>query len=136
MLGCRVRWVGNGKIGRGDAAPLSWIRPKAGYTGISVGKVDERYVMLPIHSIVDKGARKARCITFLLKTHPFQLCFGLIGRLNMHEIFQSSCFRGIPVGHVCMLNRKGPQPPLLREVELKGRVFERLMTTTGQPNLA
>ena len=32
---------------------------KAGYTGISVGKVDERYVMLPIHSIVDKGARKA-----------------------------------------------------------------------------
>ena len=33
--------------------------PKAGYTGISVGKVDERYVMLPIHSIVDKGARKA-----------------------------------------------------------------------------
>lgn len=51
----------------------------AGYTGISVGKVDERYVMLPIHSIVDKGARK---------------------------------------------------------VELKGRVFERLMTTTGQPNLA
>jgi len=30
----------------------------AGYTGISVGKVDERYVMLPIHSIVDKGARK------------------------------------------------------------------------------
>ena len=71
MLGCRVRWVGNGKIGRGDAAPLS-IRPKAGYTGISVGKVDERYVMLPIHSIVDKGARKAGCIAFLLKTHPFQ----------------------------------------------------------------
>ena len=33
---------------------------EAGYTGISVGKVDERYVMLPIHSIVDKGARKAR----------------------------------------------------------------------------
>jgi len=30
----------------------------AGYTGITVGKVDERYVMLPIHSIVDKGARK------------------------------------------------------------------------------
>lgn len=29
-----------------------------GYTGISVGKVDERYVMLPVHSIVDKGARK------------------------------------------------------------------------------
>lgn len=83
---CR-QYCRNGKIGRGDAAPLS-IRPKAGYTGISVGKVDERYVMLPIHSIVDKGARKARCITFLLKTHPFQLCFGLIGRLNMHEIFQ------------------------------------------------
>ena len=33
-------------------------KPEAGYTGISVGKVDERYVMLPIHSIVDKGARK------------------------------------------------------------------------------
>jgi len=30
----------------------------AGYTGITVGKVDERYVMLPVHSIVDKGARK------------------------------------------------------------------------------
>jgi len=29
----------------------------AGYTGITVGKVDERYVMLPVHSIVDKGAR-------------------------------------------------------------------------------
>ena len=56
----------------------SLLQPEAGYTGISVGKVDERYVMLPIHSIVDKGARK---------------------------------------------------------VELKGRVFERLMTTTGQPNL-
>ena len=37
----------------------SGVLPKAGYTGISVGKVDERYVMLPIHSIVDKGARKA-----------------------------------------------------------------------------
>jgi len=30
----------------------------AGYTGITVGKVDERYVMLPIHSITDKGTRK------------------------------------------------------------------------------
>lgn len=30
----------------------------AGYTGITVGKVDDRYVMLPVHSIVDKGARK------------------------------------------------------------------------------
>eukprot|EP00406_Dinophysis_acuminata_P026388 CAMPEP_0179342284 /NCGR_PEP_ID=MMETSP0797-20121207/70321_1 /TAXON_ID=47934 /ORGANISM="Dinophysis acuminata, Strain DAEP01" /LENGTH=595 /DNA_ID=CAMNT_0021056481 /DNA_START=1 /DNA_END=1785 /DNA_ORIENTATION=- len=30
----------------------------AGYTGISVGRVNERFVMLPIHSIVDKGARK------------------------------------------------------------------------------
>jgi len=29
----------------------------AGYTGITVGKVDERYVMLPIHSIVGKGSR-------------------------------------------------------------------------------
>jgi len=51
----------------------------AGYTGISVGKVDERYVMLPIHSIVDKGARK---------------------------------------------------------VDLKSRVFERLLATTGQPSFA
>merc|ERR1711963_1000825 len=30
----------------------------AGYTGITVGKVDERYVTLPVHSIVDKGSRK------------------------------------------------------------------------------
>jgi len=30
----------------------------AGYTGITVGKVDERFVALPIHAIVDKGARK------------------------------------------------------------------------------
>lgn len=30
----------------------------AGYTGITVGKVDDRYVLLPVHSIVDKGARK------------------------------------------------------------------------------
>jgi 6-phosphofructokinase 1 len=30
----------------------------AGYTGFCVGKVDERFVMLPIHSIVDKGSRK------------------------------------------------------------------------------
>jgi len=30
----------------------------AGYTGISVGMVDERYVMLPIHSITEKGQRK------------------------------------------------------------------------------
>jgi len=29
----------------------------AGYTGVTVGKVDERYVMLPMHSIVDKGSR-------------------------------------------------------------------------------
>lgn len=30
----------------------------AGFTGITVGKVDERYVALPIHAIVHKGARK------------------------------------------------------------------------------
>jgi len=30
----------------------------AGYTGITVGKVDERFVALPIHSIVGKGAKK------------------------------------------------------------------------------
>eukprot|EP00927_Polykrikos_kofoidii_P031734 TRINITY_DN27223_c0_g2_i1.p1 TRINITY_DN27223_c0_g2~~TRINITY_DN27223_c0_g2_i1.p1 ORF type:complete len:2094 (-),score=374.61 TRINITY_DN27223_c0_g2_i1:88-6090(-) len=30
----------------------------AGYSGITVGKVDERYVMLPIHSITGKGTRK------------------------------------------------------------------------------
>jgi len=30
----------------------------AGYTGISVGKVDERYVMLPIHAITEQGPRK------------------------------------------------------------------------------
>lgn len=30
----------------------------AGYTGITVGKVDERYVMLPVHAIVGKGQRK------------------------------------------------------------------------------
>jgi len=29
----------------------------AGYSGISVGKVDERYVMLPIHAITGKGTR-------------------------------------------------------------------------------
>jgi 6-phosphofructokinase 1 len=30
----------------------------AGYTGITVGKVDERYVMLPIHAITGTGGRK------------------------------------------------------------------------------
>ncbi|CAE8719378.1 unnamed protein product, partial [Polarella glacialis] len=30
----------------------------AGYTGISVGKVDEKYVMLPIHAITSQGPRK------------------------------------------------------------------------------
>jgi 6-phosphofructokinase 1 len=30
----------------------------AGYTGISCGKVNERYVMLPIHAIASKGSRK------------------------------------------------------------------------------
>jgi len=30
----------------------------AGYTGITVGKVDESFVMLPIHAIVGKGSRK------------------------------------------------------------------------------
>jgi len=30
----------------------------AGYTGISVGRVDGRYVMLPIYSITEKGPRK------------------------------------------------------------------------------
>jgi 6-phosphofructokinase 1 len=30
----------------------------AGYTGITVGKVDERFVMLPIHAIAGKGSRK------------------------------------------------------------------------------
>lgn len=30
----------------------------AGYSGITTGKVDERFVMLPIHSITDKGQRK------------------------------------------------------------------------------
>merc|ERR1712217_710645 len=50
----------------------------AGFTGISVGKVDERYVMLPIHAITQKGPRK---------------------------------------------------------LDLKSRVFERLMSTTMQPNL-
>lgn len=30
----------------------------AGYSGFTVGKVDERYVMLPIHSITEKGQRK------------------------------------------------------------------------------
>jgi len=29
----------------------------AGYTGITVGKVDERYVMLPVHAITGKGQR-------------------------------------------------------------------------------
>lgn len=29
----------------------------AGYTGFCVGKVDERYVMLPIHAITDRGTR-------------------------------------------------------------------------------
>jgi 6-phosphofructokinase 1 len=29
----------------------------AGFTGMTIGKVDERYVLLPIHSIVDKGSR-------------------------------------------------------------------------------
>eukprot|EP00928_Gymnodinium_smaydae_P064576 TRINITY_DN4786_c0_g1_i3.p1 TRINITY_DN4786_c0_g1~~TRINITY_DN4786_c0_g1_i3.p1 ORF type:complete len:2322 (+),score=594.61 TRINITY_DN4786_c0_g1_i3:531-6968(+) len=29
----------------------------AGYTGITVGKVDERYVMLPIHAVTTKGSR-------------------------------------------------------------------------------
>eukprot|EP00434_Breviolum_minutum_P016004 symbB.v1.2.014106.t2/scaffold1018.1/size143800/8 len=51
----------------------------AGYTGIVVGKVDERYVMLPNHAITKAPARR---------------------------------------------------------VELKSSVFERLMATTGQPNLA
>eukprot|EP00415_Alexandrium_ostenfeldii_P000586 UN0586 len=36
----------------------------AGYTGITVGKVDERFVALPIHSIVDKGARKVSLTGF------------------------------------------------------------------------
>merc|ERR1719377_438079 len=30
----------------------------AGYTGISVGKIDERYAMIPIHAITRKGQRK------------------------------------------------------------------------------
>lgn len=30
----------------------------AGYTGISVGKVDSQFVMLPIHSITSQGPRK------------------------------------------------------------------------------
>jgi len=30
----------------------------AGFTGITVGKVDDRYVMLPIHAITDQGPRK------------------------------------------------------------------------------
>lgn len=30
----------------------------AGYTGITVGKVDERFVMLPIHAITQQGPRK------------------------------------------------------------------------------
>jgi len=30
----------------------------AGYTGITVGKVDDRYVMLPIHAITSQGPRK------------------------------------------------------------------------------
>eukprot|EP00435_Cladocopium_sp_Y103_P005896 s3997_g1.t3 len=51
----------------------------AGYTGIVVGKVDERYVMLPNHAITKAPARR---------------------------------------------------------VELKSSSFERLMATTGQPNLA
>lgn len=29
----------------------------AGYSGVTVGKVDERYVMLPIHAITNKGTR-------------------------------------------------------------------------------
>eukprot|EP00933_Yihiella_yeosuensis_P060980 TRINITY_DN63796_c0_g1_i1.p1 TRINITY_DN63796_c0_g1~~TRINITY_DN63796_c0_g1_i1.p1 ORF type:complete len:1621 (+),score=362.08 TRINITY_DN63796_c0_g1_i1:388-4863(+) len=36
----------------------------SGYTGITVGKVDDRYVMLPVHSIVDKGARKVDLNSF------------------------------------------------------------------------
>eukprot|EP00913_Durusdinium_trenchii_P024361 g22870.t1 len=51
----------------------------AGYTGVVVGKVDERYVMLPNHAITKAKARR---------------------------------------------------------VELKSSIFERLMATTGQPNLA
>merc|ERR1719174_3676903 len=30
----------------------------AGFTGITCGKVDERFVMLPIHAIASKGSRK------------------------------------------------------------------------------
>lgn len=30
----------------------------AGYTGITVGKVDQRFVTLPIHAITNKGQRK------------------------------------------------------------------------------
>jgi len=51
----------------------------AGYTGITVGKVDERYVMLPIHAITEQGPRR---------------------------------------------------------LDLGGRVFERLMYTTMQPDLS
>jgi len=51
----------------------------AGFTGITVGKVDDRYVMLPIHAITDQGPRK---------------------------------------------------------VDLKSRVFERLLAATKQPNFA
>jgi len=39
----------------------------AGYTGVTVGKVDERFVMLPIHSIVDKGSRKVGLTCTLYK---------------------------------------------------------------------
>lgn len=51
----------------------------SGYTGVTVGKVDERYVMLPVHAITGKGSRK---------------------------------------------------------VDVKGRMFERLLATTRQPSFA
>lgn len=52
-----------------DDMTCQQLAAQAGYTGISVGKVDERYVMLPIHSIVDKGARKARRTPERVRVH-------------------------------------------------------------------
>eukprot|EP00929_Paragymnodinium_shiwhaense_P116507 TRINITY_DN860_c0_g4_i1.p1 TRINITY_DN860_c0_g4~~TRINITY_DN860_c0_g4_i1.p1 ORF type:complete len:3066 (-),score=802.16 TRINITY_DN860_c0_g4_i1:310-9507(-) len=49
----------------------------AGYTGITVGKVDERYVMLPIHSITKKRGRKVD-----LKGRQFERLLASTGQVD------------------------------------------------------
>jgi 6-phosphofructokinase 1 len=51
----------------------------AGYTGISVGKVDGRYVMLPICAITDKGPRKVD-----LKSRIFERFIATTGQPSFH----------------------------------------------------